>query len=262
MGNKRDDNFKSITFNLILKWRRVGILLFFLFLFTRSIANWVIPPNTTQGILDETKILESDELDSISKFLIGYCDTSKNAILVVIKQSLSNSSISDDAKEEFKNWEIRKNSNFNNILLYIVLDSKSSIIITSDNLRKFLTEAKGAQITHQIIDASFSKKHYYDGIMEALNAITGSIRGDYKLKPYLNPEYSINSFIVPSIIFAIFIGLLIYFNLSTFFKVRNTMHTYQINNTEARILLGLDRPVDCIGGGWKDFKGGGAAGSW
>lgn len=262
MENKPDNNFKSITFNLILKWRRVGIVLFFLFLFTRSIANWVIPPYTTQGILDETKILESDELDSISKFLINYSDTSDYEILIVINQGLTGSSINDDAKKEFKNWELRKNNQFNNILLYIVLDSKSSIIIASDNLKKVLTEAKGAQITHQIIDASFSKKHYYDGMMEALKAITGSIRGDYHLKPYLNPEFSIDSFIVPSIIFAIFIGLLIYFNLRTFFKVRNTMHTYQLNNTEARILLGLDRPNECIGGGWKDFKGGGAAGSW
>ena len=45
-------------------------------------------------------------------------------------------------------------------------------------------------------------------------------------------------------------------------KVRQLMHKFDIPDFNARIILGIERPVTPENGGWDTFKGGGEAGQW
>ncbi len=217
-------------------------------------------PSPPMLVNDYAHILSADEVNKLEQKLEAYRDSTSNEIAIVIESSIGDYDLFTYAQELFVKWGIGTKENNNGALLLIVMDIKKARIHTGKGLEPVLTDGRCGQIIREIIEPSFKQEQYYDGINQSVRAMTGFIGGEFALKPKLNPEYSPRSFVMPIIIFLLFIGLAIFSNFRTEKKIRNTMLAYGITYIAARKLLGLDRPSSIGGGGWGGFTGGGFGG--
>ena len=217
-------------------------------------------PDPPRMVNDYAKILSVDELNTLEQKLRAYRDSTSNEIAIVIESSIDNYDIFTYAQELFVKWGIGTKENNNGALLLIVMDIRQARIHVGKGLEPVLTDGRCGQIIRDIIKPSFKQEQYYEGITQSVRAMTGFIGGEFALKPKLNPEYSPKSFVVPIIIFLLFIGFAVFSNFRTEKKIRNTMLLYGITYLAARKLLGLDRPSTSGGGGWGGFTGGGFGG--
>jgi uncharacterized protein len=217
-------------------------------------------PDPPKLVNDYAKILTPEEVNTLEQKLEAYRDSTSNEIAIVIEPTIDNYDVFTYAQELFTKWGIGSKQNNNGALLLIVMDQHMARIHVGNGLEPVLTDGRCGEIIRQIITPSFKQQQYYDGITAALHAMTGFIGGEFNLKPKLNPEYSPRSFIIPVIIFLIFIALAIFSNFRTEKKIRNAMLAYGITYLAARKLLGLDRPSSIGGGGWGGFIGGGGFG--
>jgi uncharacterized protein len=217
-------------------------------------------PNPPKLVNDFAGILTSEEVGELESSLLAYRDTTSNEIAIVIESTIGDFDVFTYAQELFTKWKIGTKENNNGALLLIVMDQRKAWIHVGNGLEPVLTDGRCGEIVRQIITPSFKQEQYFEGIKGALRAMIGYIGGEFSLKPKLNPEYTPKSFVIPIIIFLLFIGLAFYSNYRTEKKIRNTMLAYGITYLAARKLLGLDRPSSAGGGGWGGFIGGG--GSW
>ncbi len=214
------------------------------------------------GVYDHANILRPDQLDTLNAKLSTYRKATFNEVVILIENNIGEEAILNYAKSQFQKRGLLDLKSGVGVLLLIVMESRTALIYTGQGLHGSLSEGICAQITSQIIDPSFLRQEYYAGINEALKAITGTLQGNYKLKPILNPEYSIKSFIVPILVFLVFIISTIYYSLRSERRIRVAMNVYNLSASDTRIVLGIDRPSEIMGGGWQDFKGGTASGQW
>lgn len=235
----------------------VTLLLCSFSVFAAEVRNRPDPPKM---VYDFAGILTAEEVNSLEGILELYRDTTSNEIAIVIEPTIGDFDIFTYAQELFMKWGIGSKNNNNGALLLIVMDVHQARIHVGNGLEPVLTDGRCGEIIRQIIIPSFKQQQYFEGTKGALNAITGYIGGEFKMKPVLDPQYSSKSFVIPVLVFLLFIFFAVYSNIRTEKKIRNAMLLYGISYLAARKLLGLDRPSSYGGGGWGGFSGGGGYG--
>lgn len=209
------------------------------------------------SIIDEAHLLTNQDIDSLNTLLLNYKNNESLTFVIHIKSKLD----ADAALLELNRLGSSMATSNCVFILFNNLNSKAYIKV-SPNLSSKLSEKFCAQVSRQIIEASFKQHQYYEGLKGALLAFSGTIQGNYKLKPDLNPEYSRKAFVIPVSISIAFVLAAILASAYSENKIRRLMRQYDIPDFNARIILGAERPVNPENGGWDAFKGGGEAGQW
>lgn len=209
------------------------------------------------NIIDNARLFNPIEMDSLKGLLKDYRSNNSLTFIIITENKVDHDSL-NSYLEGIKNQYLSKKS------IYILFDKSSSKAYSgvSSDLNELLSEKFCAQVSRQILDASFKQHQYYEGLKGALLAFSGTLQGNYKLKPDLNPEYSPKAFVIPVAITAAFVLAAILASAYSERKVRRLMNEFDIPDFNARIILGLERPLNPENGGWEAFKGGGEAGQW
>ncbi len=208
-------------------------------------------------ILDHAQLFNPIEMDSLKGLLKEYRNNNELTFIIIIEIKVEPDSLTSYLNSIKDQYLLKKS-------VYILFDQSSSKAYSgvSSDLKGLLSEKFCAQVSRQILDASFKQHQYYEGLKGALLAFSGTLQGNYKLKPDLNPEYSPKAFVIPVAIAAAFVLAAILASAYSERKVRRLMNEFDIPDFNARIILGLERPLKPENGGWEAFKGGGEAGQW
>lgn len=209
------------------------------------------------AIIDNAQLFNPIEMDSLNLLIDDYRTNASITFVIITESKITNDS-SNSILEGFKSHYPSKKT------IFILFDKSNSRAYSavSPDLNEQLPEKFCAQVSRQIIEASFKQHQYFEGLKGALLAFSGTIQGTYKLKPDLNPEYTPKAFVIPVAISVAFVLAAILASAYSERKVRRLMHKFDIPDFNARIILGIERPVTPENGGWDAFKGGGEAGQW
>lgn len=232
------------------------ILTFFIYI--GSQAQSTSDSLTTESyVMDHAQLLNPVEMDSLKLLLQDYRNNASLTFVFITESNFNPDSVTSILNSIRSHYPAKKS-------VFILFDKSNSKAYSavSPDLNEVLTEKFCAQVTRQIIEASFKQHQYYEGLKGALLAYSGTLQGNYKLKPNLNPEYSPKAFVIPVAISVAFVLAAILASAYSERKVRRLMHEFDIPDFNARIILGIERPVNPENGGWEAFKGGGEAGQW
>ncbi len=244
--------------NRMLHFKNYCLLILTCLLYISSEAQSTSDSITSESnVIDNAQLFNPIEMDSLN-WLINDYKTNASLTFIIVTESKINADSLNSILDGMKSHYPAKKSVF---VLFDKSDSKAYSLVSSD-LNEQLSEKFCAQVSRQIIEASFKQHQYYEGLKGALLAFSGTLQGNYKLKPDLNPEYSHKAFVIPVAISVAFVLAAILASAYSERKVRQLMHKFDIPDFNARIILGIERPVTPENGGWDTFKGGGEAGQW
>ncbi len=244
--------------NRMRHFKNYCLLILTCFMYISSQAQPTSDSITSEStVIDNAQLFNPIEMDSL-KWLLNDYRTNASLTFVIITESTINHDSLNSILNSIRSHYPTKKSIF---ILFDKSNVKAYSAVSSD-LNEQLSEKFCAQISRQIIEASFKQHQYYEGLKGALLAFSGTLQGNYKLKPDLNPEYSRKAFVIPVAISVAFVLAAILASAYSERKVRQLMHKFDIPDFNARIILGIERPVTPENGGWDTFKGGGEAGQW
>ncbi|QKF83452.1 TPM domain-containing protein [Halarcobacter ebronensis] len=176
-------------------------LLSLLFLQTLLFATPTFP-ELTGRVVDDAKILNSSQKQTLTKLLKEEEKNSSNQIIVVTLESLHGYDIADYGYQLGRHWGIGQKDKNNGVLLIVSMAEKKLRIEVGYGLEGALTDKTSHEIIEYIIKPNFRNGNFYEGILKGTKAIIASVKGEYKAEDYHIPKKSNHSWIL--IYFAIF----------------------------------------------------------
>ncbi|RXJ65922.1 hypothetical protein CRV08_13905 [Halarcobacter ebronensis] len=159
-------------------------------------------PELTGRVVDDAKILNSSQKQTLTKLLKEEEKNSSNQIVIVTLESLNGYDIADYGYQLGRHWGIGQKDKNNGVLLIVSMAEKKLRIEVGYGLEGALTDKISHEIIEYIIKPNFRSGNFYTGILKGTKAIIASVKGEYKAEDYHIPTKSNHSWIL--IYFAIF----------------------------------------------------------
>ena len=167
-----------------------------------------VPPIKAR-INDYADILNSSQKIQLEQLLENAeAKTSSQFVLLTIS-SLQGEVLEDFSMRVADKWKIGQKGLDNGVILLIALAEKKIRIEVGYGLEPILTDVKSGYIIRNLIVEQFKKGDYYQGIHQALVAITGIVNGEFVISPEELAKYKkakknkINAYIPFGIMFLI-----------------------------------------------------------
>lgn len=145
-------------------------------------------PELTGRVVDNAKILNESEKQTLSKILEKHEKETSNQIVVVTLSSLDGYDIADYGYQLGRFWGIGQKNKNNGVLLIVSMEEKKIRIEVGYGLEGALTDARAHEIIEYIIKPKFRLGTFYKGILEGTNSIIDSIKGEYTKENYNVPS--------------------------------------------------------------------------
>jgi uncharacterized protein len=133
-------------------------------------------PEKPQGYVnDYANILPANSKVSLNKSLYSYYTKTSNQIMLVTIPSLDGGSLEDISMQIAEKWKAGQKDKDNGVILLVSVADKKMRIEVGYGLEPFLTDSKSALIIANVIAPEFKKGDYFQGLVNGLNAIIGTI---------------------------------------------------------------------------------------
>jgi uncharacterized protein len=148
----------------------------FLYLFISLCFAQIEIPLQSSSIVDEAKFFQAKQLESLNNRIDALYEKRKVEIKILTLNELIDGTIEDYAIATQSEWKLEQK----NSLLFVISKKERKIkMLSSESLKKVLTEQQLSQILIEDISPSFKEDKYYDGVNSALIAISGK----FKIRP-------------------------------------------------------------------------------
>ena len=191
----------------------VFILLAF-FVYTGISAQNVLPkPNPPRLVNDFANVLSPEQVATLEHKLVALDDSSSNQIAVVLMKTLGDYAIEDYAVKLFREWGIGNKKTNNGVLIIAAIDDRKMWIEVGYGLEGAIPDVVASSIYRNEMVPSFKEGNYYQGIDNAINAITKAAVGEYKVKTDRKTigkgsgKSSIFTFLIILVVIIIILGL-------------------------------------------------------
>lgn len=138
-------------------------------------------PKLKGRVNDYANILSSSEQNRLESDIKSLENGTSSQIAVLTISSLEGDSLEDFSIRTVDKWQLGTKDNDNGVLLLISLADKSIRLEVGYGLEGTLTDAKSDYIIRNIISPAFRKGNIYEGLSEAVMAISGTISGEYAI---------------------------------------------------------------------------------
>lgn len=146
-------------------------------------AQTVLPkPNPPRLVNDAAGVLSSDQVETLERKLVALDDSTSNQIAVVLIKSLGDYAIEDYAVKLFREWGIGNKKTNNGILIIAAIDDRKMWIEIGYGLEGAIPDVTASSIYRNEMVPEFRKQNYYQGIDNAINALTKAAVGEYKVQ--------------------------------------------------------------------------------
>ena len=139
-------------------------------------------PNAPQGklILDNAKLLSSDEFSSLEQELEAYNDSTSTQIAILTIESLEGGEIADFASRVYEKWHPGQKGKDNGILIVVAKSDRKIRIETGYGIEATLTDALSRRIIENDIKPNFKNSQFYQGLHNGISSIRNVLSGTYK----------------------------------------------------------------------------------
>lgn len=192
--------------------KRTGLILLFVFSFLINFAQNVLPrPNPPKLVTDEAGVLSAEEKATLENKLVALDDSTSNQIAVVLIKTTGDYAIEDYAVKLFREWGIGNKKTNNGILIIAAIDDRKVWIEVGYGLEGAIPDVTASEIYRNEIVPAFKEQQYYQGIDNAINALTKAAVGEYKVASTKksksgNPAGGIFTFIIILFIVIMLVG--------------------------------------------------------
>ena len=155
--------------------------LFLFLLFTITIfAQKPEIPKLSLWATDLTGTLSPDQTASLNSKLQTYSDTTSNQVVFLMIETLDGYPLEDYSYDVAKGNNIGTKKNNNGILLLVVKNDHKLRIEVGFGLEGVFPDALSSSIIRNVIKPYFLRDDFYSGVNAGLDAIFGTIAGEYK----------------------------------------------------------------------------------
>lgn len=162
--------------------KKLVFILFTLFSFAFVTAQDVLPkPNPARLVNDAAGVLSADQIARLEQKLVALDDSSSNQIAVVLIKTTGAYSIQDYAVKLFRAWGIGNKKTNNGVLIIAAIDDRKMWIEVGFGLEGVITDVMATHISQNEMAPEFKQQNYYQGIDNAINALSKAAVGEYKI---------------------------------------------------------------------------------
>ncbi len=169
------------------------LILSILVLFPFISSAYTSPGSPVGFVNDFARIIDPLDRSKIESYLSEYKDQKQSEIVVVTVSSIGDEYLESYANKLFSDWGIGNKSDNNGLLLLIVRDSKEVRIEVGYGLEPYITDALSSKIINNQIIPAFKEGKFGQGILNAVNTITGILDSDSTIINSLNNTNSTDS---------------------------------------------------------------------
>ncbi len=163
--------------------KKLLFILLTVFSFATVSAQNVLPkPNPPRLVTDAAGVLSADQVETLERKLVALDDSTSNQIAVVLIKSLGDNAIEDYALKLFREWGIGNKKTNNGVLIIAAIDDRKMWIEVGYGLEGAIPDVTAASIYRNEMVPEFKKQNYYQGIDNAINALSKAAAGEYKVK--------------------------------------------------------------------------------
>lgn len=163
--------------------KKLLFILFTLFSLGMVSAQTVLPkPNPPRLVNDAAGVLSPEQVETLERKLVALDDSTSNQIAVVLIKTLGDYAIEDYAVKLFREWGIGNKKTNNGILIIAAIDDRKMWIEIGYGLEGAIPDVTASSIYRNEMVPEFKKQNYYQGIDNAINALTQAAVGEYKVK--------------------------------------------------------------------------------
>lgn len=163
--------------------KKLLFILAILFSIGMVTAQTVLPkPNPPRLVNDAAGVLSPDQVETLERKLVALDDSTSNQIAVVLIKTLGDYAIEDYAVKLFREWGIGNKKTNNGILIIAAIDDRKMWIEIGYGLEGAIPDVTASSIYRNEMVPEFRKQNYYQGIDNAINALTKAAVGEYKVK--------------------------------------------------------------------------------
>jgi len=148
---------------------------------TGAIAHAMLDVPGLQGrVNDYAGMLSSATIQSLESELKGFEQTDSTQIVVLTVPSLEGEAIEDFSIRVAEAWKIGHKGSDNGAILVIAQKDRKMRIEVGYGLEGRLTDLVSGQIIRNVIAPGFKAGDYDKGVLDGINAIIATVRGEYK----------------------------------------------------------------------------------
>lgn len=163
--------------------KKLLFIVFTLFSLGMVSAQTVLPkPNPPRLVNDAAGVLSPEQVETLERKLVALDDSTSNQIAVVLVKTLGDYAIEDYAVKLFREWGIGNKKTNNGILIIAAIDDRKMWIEIGYGLEGAIPDVTASSIYRNEMVPEFKKQNYYQGIDNAINALTQAAVGEYKVK--------------------------------------------------------------------------------
>lgn len=158
--------------------KRKSILFLCTFIFSSFFVFAIQVPELTSPVIDNAQLLSSEQKNTLSKKLYSISEQTKSQIVVVTIPSLEGVDIETYTMTLAEKWKIGSKEKDDGVILCVAYDERKIRIEVGYGLEGLLTDAKSGMIIRKIIAPKFQQGEYGQGIIDAVDVISGIIGVD------------------------------------------------------------------------------------
>ncbi|WP_411821634.1 TPM domain-containing protein [Leptospira sp. 'Mane'] len=149
-------------------------------LFTSANLQAIDVPELSKRVTDQAGILSEETIKNLETKLKAQEESTSNQIAVFTLSSLDGETIEDAAIQVFDKWKLGQKSKNNGILLIVAPTERKMRIEVGRGLEGALTDVQAYRIIQTEIKPKFKAGDMNGGVEAGVNAIIGTISGEYK----------------------------------------------------------------------------------
>jgi uncharacterized protein len=149
-------------------------------------------PRLIGRVNDYAKILSPQERQQLDDSLAGYEEQTSNQIAILTISSLAGDSLEDFSIRTAESWKLGQKNKNNGILILVVKNDRKIRIEVGYGLEPKITDAFSGQVIRQIITPAFRKGKYYQGLNDAVVALTEKIGTEFTSDRLSRPVYRVD----------------------------------------------------------------------
>jgi uncharacterized protein len=152
-------------------------------------------PFLSGRIIDEAGILDTETKELLEEKLKAHEKETTNQIVVLIIPSLEGEVLEEYSLKVASTWKLGQKKKDNGVLLLIAKDDRLLRIEVGYGLEGVLTDALSSRIIRKEITPSFKRGNFSLGVKQGVDAILGSISGEYNPPKEGSKEEYIESYL-------------------------------------------------------------------
>ncbi|MEP6512925.1 MAG: TPM domain-containing protein, partial [Parafilimonas sp.] len=159
------------------------VVLILLLLVSASQAQNVLPkPNPPRLVVDAAHLLSPEQRDILEEKLVALDDSTSNQISIITIPALGDYPIEVYAVKLFRDWGIGTSRNNNGILILVAVNDHKVRIEVGRGLEGAIPDVTTKSIIDNDITPNFKEGNYYRGLDQAVESLSQSAVGEYKIR--------------------------------------------------------------------------------